>query len=101
VSFRLTRQAIDDLDAICIAEAERSGWERSMDVEARLWKVFESVGRNPGVGHLRRDLDPQDLYFVLSSPYMVVYRQNLPIVAITGIVHGSRDLTTLLASRKF
>ena len=99
MTFRLTHDALDDLDALCLNEAERSGWDHSMEIEAQLWQAFASLGENPGIGHRRPELTPADLYFLFSRPYMIVYRRDILPIAITSILHGSRDLATILAER--
>jgi plasmid stabilization system protein ParE len=99
MTFRLAHDALDDLDAICLNEAERSGWDHSMDIEAQLWEAFEALGKNHGIGHRRSDITSADLYFFFSGPYMIVYRSDLRPIAITSIIHGSRDLETMLAER--
>jgi plasmid stabilization system protein ParE len=99
MSFRLAHDALDDLEAICFNEAERSGWDHSMDIEAQLWEAFATLGKNPGIGHRRSDITSAALYFFFSNPYMIVYRSDLTPIAITSIIHGSRDLEAMLAER--
>lgn len=99
MTFRLTSEALDDLDGLTYSEAERSGWDHSMDIETQLWADFDLLGRNPGIGHLRPEITPLDLYFYHSRPYMIAYRRDLSPIAIVAVIHGARDLATILASR--
>ena len=99
MTFRLTVNALDDLDALLLSEAERSGWDRSMDVEAQLWKEFEKLGRTPGIGHRRRDLIGAELYMHYTAPYMIVYRRDVSPIHILAILHRSRDIATILSDR--
>jgi plasmid stabilization system protein ParE len=99
MSFRLTGKALDDLDALLLGEAERSGWDRSMDVEAQLWQAFDELGRTRGIGHRRRDLIPADLYVHYSAPYMIVYRRDVDPIHVLAILHGSRDIAKILFER--
>ncbi len=70
-----------------------------MDIEAQLWSDFELLGRNPGIGHLRPEITPLDLYFYHSRPYMIVYRRDLLPIAIVAVMHGSRNIARILATR--
>ena len=70
-----------------------------MDVEAQLWREFEKLGITPGIGHLRRDLIAADLYVHYSAPYMIVYRREVTPIHILAILHGSRDLASILRQR--
>jgi plasmid stabilization system protein ParE len=99
VTFRLSGQALDDLDEITLNEAERADWQHSMDIEAQLWAAMEELGRSPGIGHLRQDIIRQDLYFHYARPYMIVYRRDVEPIAIVSIVHGSRNLFRILRKR--
>jgi plasmid stabilization system protein ParE len=99
VTFRLATEAIDDLDAITLSLAEHSGWDRSMTVEQQLWSAFEDIGQTPGIGHLRPDLTPLNLYFHFSDPYMIAFRRDLLPIPIVAIIHGSRDIAEIIANR--
>jgi plasmid stabilization system protein ParE len=54
------------------------------------------IAANPGIGHLRKDIVPAELYFHYVGPYAVIYRRfDLP-TQIIAIIHGARDLSVLL-----
>jgi plasmid stabilization system protein ParE len=99
MNFRITHEALEDIDAVLMNEAEHSGWSRSMDVEAQLWRDFERLGQVPGIGHLRRDLVSTDVYFSFSQPYMIVYLRDTAPISIIAVLHGSRDIAVILNER--
>ncbi len=99
MKIRLTYSALDDLDLLLMNEAERSGWTRSMDVEAQLWHHFEELSRTPALGHLRQDITQAVVHFYYSDPYMIVYRQEEFAITIVAVIHGARDLTAVLKNR--
>ena len=70
-----------------------------MQVEERLYEAFNALAANPGIGHLREDLFPRQLYVYYSDSYMVIYRRDTTPIFIVAIIHGSRDIATLLENR--
>jgi len=97
--YVLTAHASDEFDAILYELAETSGWDRSMDLEERLYEAFLSLAANPGIGHLRQDLLPHEIYFHYVRPYMVVYRRNTSPLLIIAVIHGARDIPALVEGR--
>jgi toxin ParE1/3/4 len=99
LTYRLTHEALDDLDALTLDIAEHSGWDRSMRIEAQLFAAFDEIARTPGIGHLRLDLIPADLYVHLSDPYLILHRRDTRPVVILAILHGSRDVAAIMRNR--
>ena len=56
---------------------------------------FEMLGRNPGAGRRRDELGPRLRSFPVYE-YLILYREAEPGVQIVRVVHGRRDLVTLL-----
>jgi plasmid stabilization system protein ParE len=75
--------------------AEYSGEERSRRVEDLLYAAFDTIADNPGLGHLRPDLVPGQLYFYYAQPYQVIYRKDIPM-QIVAVFHGARDIAALI-----
>jgi plasmid stabilization system protein ParE len=71
-----------------------------MRTEERLFSAFDVIAATSGIGHLRQDLLPQDIYFYYSKPYLILYRRDVP-VPIGGIIHGARDLAAPMQDRLF
>ncbi len=90
-----TRVAIQ-LEEILFSLAEHSGWERSMALEERLYKAFDDIGSNPGVGHLRQDLVSDPIYFYFSEPYQILFLRDTDPITIIAIFHSSRDVRALM-----
>ncbi|HZL27749.1 MAG TPA: type II toxin-antitoxin system RelE/ParE family toxin [Acidobacteriaceae bacterium] len=98
-AYRLTHEALDDIDALTYNIAEHSGWDRSMRVEAQLFAAFDEIARTPGIGHLRLDLIPADIYVHLSDPYLILHRRDTQPVVILAVLHGSRDVAAIMQKR--
>ena len=81
--YRLSPFALDDIDDLLYDIAERSGWDRSMDMEEKLFAALDRLGRSPGVGHLRDDLIPHEIYFDYARPYLILYRIAAMFVRFT------------------
>ena len=97
--YRFSPHALDDLDALLYSLAERSGWDHSMDMEEKIYAALERIGRSPGIGHLREDLIPHEVYFDYAKPYLILYRRDTRPVYILAILHGARDIATIMQDR--
>jgi len=99
VLYRLTSEALEDIDSLLYGIAEHSGWNLSMRTEEELFTAFERIGRDPGIGHLREDFLPQAIHFYYSEPFMIVYRRDTMPPVILAVIHGARDVAALLGER--
>jgi plasmid stabilization system protein ParE len=99
-SFRLTRDAIDDLDGIWL-HIYKSNPKAADAVEEEVRSACASLAENPLQGHLRRDLTklPVRFWTLPKYPnYMIVYNPHARPLAILRVLHGKRDLKGLLKS---
>jgi plasmid stabilization system protein ParE len=64
--------------------------------ENRLFSVFRLLARLQAVGHRRTDLTKKPVLFHAAHPYIIVLRRTGPTTQILRVVHGSRDLKSLL-----
>jgi len=95
--YILTPRAQEQLRTLLADIAGYSGWSRSFRVEDSLLTAFEELATNPGIGHLRRDLVPDDVYFYFADPYMILYLRDTYPLSIIAIFHGARDIAALMA----
>jgi plasmid stabilization system protein ParE len=58
--------------------------------------AMQLLAENPGVGHLRPDLTPQDVRFWSVFRYLVIYRPDTKPLEIVRVLHGKRDVRRLL-----
>ncbi len=99
-SFRLSREAIEDLDAIWLHIYE-SNPKAADAVEEEIRSACASLAKSPLQGHLRRDLTklPVRFWTIPKYPnYMVVYNPDARPLTILRVLHGMRDLQRLLKS---
>jgi antitoxin ParD1/3/4 len=99
-SFQLTREAIEDLDAIWL-HIYKSNPKAADAVEEEIRSGCASLAESPLQGHLRRDLTKLPVRFWTLpkySNYMVAYNPDARPLAILRILHGMRDLKRLLKS---
>jgi plasmid stabilization system protein ParE len=66
---------------------------------AQLFEVFETLARNPGMGHKRPDLTQSPVLFWPVGNYLVIYRSQGRLVEVVAIVHGKRDIPVFLRRR--
>jgi plasmid stabilization system protein ParE len=74
---------------------ERAGIEVANHVEAEIYSAFETLARNPRIGHKRSDLTSHPVLFFAVYSYMIVYRLGTPL-GIARVLHGKRDLNRIL-----
>jgi plasmid stabilization system protein ParE len=99
-SFRLTRAAIDDLDAIWL-HIYKSDPKAADAVEEGIRSACALLAKSPLPGHARRDLTKLPLRFWTLPKYpnyMIVYSPHVKPLAILRVLHGMRDLNRLLKS---
>jgi len=70
-----------------------------MDVEESLYKAFNCLAQDPGIGHLRDDFLPRTIHFYYADPYMLLYLRDTEPLYVVAIVHGARDIPALMQDR--
>jgi plasmid stabilization system protein ParE len=69
------------------------------DVEAAIYRAFDSLSSTPNAGHRRKDLTDRSLRFWPANPYknyLVVYDAEKRPVRIIRILHAALDAKTVL-----
>ena len=97
-SFRLTPDAIDDLDAIWLYIC-KNNLAAADAVEDEIRSACAMLAKGPLRGHLRPDLTklPVRFWTLRRYPnYMIVYRPDSKPIEIIRVLHGRRDLKRLL-----
>ena len=97
--FRFTPQATEDLDAIWwfIAADNRDAADR---VEMEIVATCRRLAKHPLMGTKRLNITPLPVRFwsVTKFPnYVVVYRPETAPLQVVAVLHGKRDLKTVLA----
>lgn len=98
MSYQLTPSAETDVEGIWDYLANDS-IEIADRVVGSIKSAFDLIGRNPGVGHVRRDLTAQLVLFWPVGSYLVIYREFEQRVEVLAVVHGARDNPLFLAER--
>jgi plasmid stabilization system protein ParE len=58
--------------------------------------AMQLLADNPGIGHRRPDLTPQDVRFWSVFRYLAIYRPSTKPLEIVRVLHGKRDVRRLL-----
>ncbi len=93
--FVLTEPAERDLTEIWdyIAADNLEAADRVLDaIEA----AFQRLAERPGTGHYREDLADKSLRFDSVYSYLIVYRWEETPLQIIRVLHGARDVRSLL-----
>ena len=72
----------------------------SPDAARRVRKEFRSamqkLARMPDMGHVRRDLTSESFRFWSVYSYLVIYRAEARPIQILRVIHGARDVRSIL-----
>ena len=97
-SFRLTPDAMDDLDAIW-SFISRDNPNAANAVEEEIKAACTFLAEGPLKGHVRRDLTKLPVRFWTPPKYpnyMIVYRPDSRPLQIIRILHGHRNIKRIL-----
>jgi plasmid stabilization system protein ParE len=96
--YELSPEALDDLQLIrdFIALDNIEAAERVID---QFFEAFEQLATWPKSGHVRTDLTSKDVRFWPVGSYLVVYRDHSEGIQIVAVLHGSRDVPSVLDAR--
>ena len=94
-NFVLTQAAKGDLRKI-LEYLEGDSPSALLKVVDALDDAMQLLADNPGIGHLRSDLTPQDVRFWSVLRYLVIYRPDTKPLEIVRVLHGKRDVRRLL-----
>lgn len=68
-------------------------------VEEVILEKMAALAGEPGIGHWRSDLTAADVRFFPVYLYLIVYRPSTKPLQIVAVIHGARDVLTLLKKR--
>jgi antitoxin ParD1/3/4/toxin ParE1/3/4 len=96
--YKVSPEALDDLQLIgdFIALDSVDAAERVID---QFFETFEQLAAWPKTGHVRTDLTLKNVRFWPVGSYLVVYRDHSDGVQIVAVLHGSRDVPSVLDAR--
>src|SRR5580704_10624299 len=97
--FIVTPSAEDDLVEI-ITHIAQDNPTAAATVRRKLHAAFEQLAGMPGIGHFREDLLNRRHKFWSVYSYVIVYRWRAKPIEIIAVVHGARDLETLISERR-
>lgn len=74
--------------------------EASVEIAERIQQEFEDtfqrLADHPGIGHRRSDLTTKNVRFHPLYSYLILYHAEAKPLRIVRVLHGSRDLKSLL-----
>ncbi len=93
--YILSPRALKHLQSIWdfIAADNREAADRIVE---ELFAAFEYLAEWPGSGHTRRDLKERNVRFWPVRSYLVVYREEPIPLRIVAILHGARDIPSII-----
>ena len=94
--FVVTPRARLDLRAIWKRIRDDAGIDVADRVLAKIYGDIQAVAHQPGMGHVREDVDDSRYRFWSVYKYVIAYRTDLKPLTISRVVHGARDFKRLL-----
>jgi len=98
--FRLTEDAVVDIDAIWLYLLEKEGVETADRIVTELFKGFYKLADIPNSGHRRADLTSRLVLFYRVFSYLVIYEPGSKPLQILGVLHGKRNVSRILRQRR-
>jgi len=92
----LSKAAKTDLAGIKAYIEEQSGPLEARRILVEIRKAIGMIATNPGIGHSRSDLTSLPYKFYAVYRYMIVFRASAKLILISRVLHGNRDLKTIL-----
>ena len=96
--YVLSPEALQDLGDIWEFIAE-DNIEAADRVREEIFAAFDGLVNAPRKGHVREDLTDKPVLFWPVRAYLIVYRPETRPLHIVGVLHGARDIPTLLRKR--
>ena len=92
----LTLDAERDLDQIKLYLLDKAGIAVTRKVIASIHEAIKQIVGQPNLGHSRQDLTDRQLKFWAVYSYVIVYDPAARPIQIQRILHGKRDIISLL-----
>jgi plasmid stabilization system protein ParE len=96
--FVLTPAAKSDLIEIANYIREQGSPDAAMRVGNELRRAMRALSDMPGMGHVRNDLADEPLRLWTVYSYLIFYRPDTRPLQIIRVLHGARDVETILES---
>jgi len=97
--YILAPQAAQDLVEIWRFIKQQSSEATADRVESAIRERIAFLATSPGAGHWRRDLTDEQVRFFSVYSYLIAYRPKTKPLQIVSILHGRRDIETILRNR--
>jgi plasmid stabilization system protein ParE len=98
--FLLTPAARADLAEIAKYVREQGSPDAAKRVGEELRRATRKLADMPGIGHVRTDLADESLRFWSVYSYLILYRPDTSPLQVIRILHGARDVETVLESER-
>ena len=95
---QFTEAAESDLDEIWDYVAD-SNIDAADRIIAEVRSTCVKLATNPGIGHSREDLTELPVKFIGAFSYLIVYAPDTSPLQIIAVVHGARDVASVMRER--
>jgi toxin ParE1/3/4 len=93
--FKLSLEACRDVQQIWAYIAADS-IKAARRVRLQILNACRKIAENPGIGHSREDLTDKPVRFWPVGSYLIIYNPARRPIEIIRVVHGARDVPSLL-----
>ena len=94
-AFKLSPEACQDIQQIW-AYIRADSIKAARRVRLQILDACRRIAENPGIGHSREDLTDKPVRFWPVASYLIIYNPAPRPVEIVRVVHGARDVPSLL-----
>lgn len=93
--------AKEDLTDIRNYYLEEAGYRVATQMIVEFVESFRFLARTPGAGHIRPDLaEERPILFWPMRDYLILHKPATNPLEILSIIHGGRDVPSLIGRRK-
>lgn len=96
-AYVLAAEARADLVGIWEHLVESAGPSVADQIVNELHVAMLRLSDTPRIGHRRQDLTLQPVRFLRVRSYLIVYHEESSPLAVVRVLHGSRDIESILA----
>ena len=98
IKYALSFEAEADLQSIRTFVRNEAGPIAAHSTLTKVMKAIRFLSITPGAGHIREDLTDEEYRFWSVYSYMIIYDATTEPIGIVRILHGNRDISSILNS---
>jgi plasmid stabilization system protein ParE len=97
--YRISRKTDADIERICDYVAKNNP-DAADRLDEQIHRAIQLIGRFPGLGHTRPDVQDKRHLFRALGNYVIAHRLEKKELVVVRVVHGARDFRKLFPPKE-